>query len=451
MRYASSLIVIGLVWLLTFYPPLQSQSPYEPIQSSSFCHADWRINLPKLPTEPLKIWRLVEITKEVQPKPIISRGFFSETISLAPPSNQIELLAEATKLTDWPEPLAMEDLNRLQSLYEDNQGHTGLLTRLWGLVNFINLLWVVSIFGILLTLHPCLKVVAQPLIDLGFVGFQRLCQLLYPYRYQIGYILALWPIWGGTHCQSDNGFYFSLFGYVALAGLCIHQFGSGPFMDHWELRRYDRIYVFAYMTAIGFPLAIKHQSLFLGYLGVTSAYWALGFSAMCFGGLCFVIGFDNEDSMYRLLILNLLLEPWVLLLEIFPPSAEYQWLFYPFSHALMVYGHIVYFLTLLIMSSIDTRDRCGPYWFIQAIMVLSLGITTAMGLTLALPALINISLTFMILYVMIKVTERTYSEDWFIVVVFFGFILLGIASMYLSTHPDFLQSLINPITRVQTA
>merc|ERR1711981_1415633 len=89
-------------------------------------------------------------------------------------------------------------------------------------------------------------------------------------------------------------------------------------------------------------MALHYHSTLLAYLAVVCGYATLGFSVACFG-LCWCIGFNSEEGIERCLGASGL----TLLAVLVRPGMQLG----PFASPITVFGGIVGFLALLIVSS----------------------------------------------------------------------------------------------------
>jgi len=183
------------------------------------------------------------------------------------------------------------------------------------------------------------------------------------------------------------------------------------------------------------PLAVIHASRLVGFLAVLAIYGALGFVFLAFG-MGFLIGFNGANALHRCVVASVILMVGLTALRVSGLDPSYV---RPFALGGMCLGNIMYFLAVLILSSKWHGDR-DTYVLRQAAMLVSLIAAILLGSVYAIPAMTNTACTFLVLWLM----EKELEVDWAsctVVVAFFNFVALFLASLWLHQHPQYILSM----------
>jgi len=352
-----------------------------------------------------------------------------------------DALNEASKLANWhfSSPDELEKLGDLLKDYETK--HVSLPARIWGFLNFVNLLWIISIVGILITLYPCLSVILAPFARLFAELFMLLVRLLItlkPFLEPLGYIISYIIIVQSFRYQETVGLFVALTGITGFVGMYFYS-GKVHEVNPEKDVELKQFFFFATIALANVPLALHFDSRLFGYATVITAHMAVGFSVACYG-LCYVIGFQDRYALQRSVVASLITIPLFFVMRNVPEFAQYCG---PFMHPVYVFSSIVYLLGLLIVSSslYYSRSNDHGYFSAQLMMISSLLAFTFSGSVYGIQSFFNVSTTFAVLYLMEKTLEMELFRDAGIVAIFFMFVAMYFASMFLYTHPGFLMSL----------
>jgi len=187
--------------------------------------------------------------------------------------------------------------------------------------------------------------------------------------------------------------------YIAFTG-CL--FLAGAIILSAHLRNVDpsELRFFTILFVVFTPMAILHDSSWIGFLSVGALMGMLGFS-MAVTPLCYAIGFKDEDSVgigtaaaFYVLIA-------FVLYRIFLPTAPYV---HVFESGALFLGSFVGYLGLLIISS-KWYETDRNYAFKQ-LMTIGAGIAALyIGTVFGIGELQKIGGTFFALYLIEKVIE----------------------------------------------
>lgn len=220
---------------------------------------------------------------------------------------------------------------------------------------------------------------------------------------------------------------------------------------------YTKMYLLLFVTACFGPYAIYFQSSLFGFVCVASFYAFLGFYVFCFG-MCWIIGFDSQESVNRALIASLIL---VLLFSFAKISLQYgdenkvlvEHYLGPFSTSVLVMGSIMYFLSSLIAcarrysyyeripTTFVERIFGSMYTFRNVVFIGSLLVWLVLGTIYQVSYLRNIAIVFTVLYAMEKNADFVDRADLRIYCLFVWAIVWYNISLYLTKHPEFVAAL----------
>eukprot|EP00879_Flechtneria_rotunda_P027099 GHRR01028967.1.p1 GENE.GHRR01028967.1~~GHRR01028967.1.p1 ORF type:complete len:341 (+),score=99.01 GHRR01028967.1:1212-2234(+) len=195
--------------------------------------------------------------------------------------------------------------------------------------------------------------------------------------------------------------------------------------------------------------AVAHQSQLCGFLAVTAWFAALGFVVIPFG--CgWSVGWGSVDDMLRCELASGSLLLGLLLCRLLLPSTSEHvqgsqassWqLIQPFRLGVSVFGGVCLFLAGLIRSS-KWYSTGRSYWISNTTYLLLILASIAVGALAGLTGLHNTALTFLILWVSQKAIEVTAGRATWIAM-FALSLTLWRCSLYLTTHPGWLASLLD--------
>eukprot|EP00667_Euglena_gracilis_P012179 EG_transcript_12487 len=354
------------------------------------------------------------------------------------------ILAEAAQVCGRP--VSREELQAVGPLTLEMQEGRGIVSRILGIFNFVNVLWALAIIGILCTLLPALAFLGEPLFRFlvyvfteviwpivialkpvfeaaGYAGAYVLAVEAYRYPPDVYSMLSVWL------AVSSSAAFLVLFLYTSSE----HAPSSG---DHKE--------AFASLThlllaCVLVPHAACLRSSLLGFLAVAALCGALGFSVACYG-LCWALGFEDGPTMLRAGAACFLLNVTFMGLRAFNVPAD---ILKPFASGVGVICGVVYFLSLLIFSS--RFSRCSDeYWVRQLPMCFSLLLFILVGNAYHIRSVANTATTFAVLYCVEKYAEWASSLQWGPAAVcwFVGSFVLYFAAMYLHSHPDIIVAIV---------
>lgn len=364
----------------------------------------------------------------------------------APSSSErcAETLRLAGEAVQWPEPLSEAQLLGVKALLADLDAQRSVVDRTLGLLSFVNIIWLVSIVGILATVGPFVAYIFGPFL-ISIVG-RLFNQVILPtikalHRWGVleaaAYTVAFaFSVQGSRYSEGQAGAALN----VALTGglafvpcwvysTTLHVESSGGHTD--EFCVITGTLLMLTLT----PLASMHSSRLIGFLAVLSLYGALGFfvAAFPFG---YMVGFSGEDALQRCLLASVMLIigfAGLRMAGIDAPKLQ------PFAAGAMCLGNVMYFLALLIQSSRWRHSR--TYWQWQTGMACSLLAALFVGNVYALPSMANTATTFMLLYFFQKQIEVKWDSGFAIVVFFCNFVGLYYLAHYLHTHPEHIASM----------
>lgn len=356
------------------------------------------------------------------------------------------LLQRAGTAVGKGEPLQPSQLLGARAFITELEAQKSIVDRVTGFFSFVNIVWMVSIIGILLTVGPCLAYLIGPfLAKLASALIEHVIAPVATYLHRVGFLeflafmLALgFSVQGSRYPagQADAAKMVALTGGLSFVpcwaySTALHSTGGGNKNAFFTLSC-------SLLAAVLVPLALIHSSSLIGFLAVFSVYGALGFVAFAACG-GFVIGFDSEDSAHRCLVASVVLVAVFAAMRIIGVDPQ---VLQPFATGAMVLGNVMYFLALLINSS-KWRCRGSSYGARQALMGGSLLLAIFVGSVFAMPAMTNTAITFMVLWGMEKETEVKWS-GFAIVVLFANFVALYFIAHYLNTHPELIMSMFDP-------
>lgn len=307
----------------------------------------------------------------------------------------------------------------------------GLLGRFWRMVTFVNFLWLISIVGLTITFLPAMLQIFGPLLIHLAQIIIELLKLLWIYHEELGYVFLSYLSIQSFHYHKDIGFHLcftSLFGYCAMF---MHTLQLHAPNDSSET---SKLFMFCMMGLPTFLLTLMYESDFLGFMFVCLLYKYLGFSIMS-RGLCWCIGFNDEQDMNQTLGASLILIPLYFLINENTPLLKH------FQYGIYVFAVPVYFLSLLIKSSVYVSKK-NDYVTYQLMMILSLLMSMCCGSFCNISSLYNVGATFMFFYLGEKVQELDIWKNNAVILIFLGFLVTYFVSLWLNTHPAFLMSVI---------
>ena len=141
--------------------------------------------------------------------------------------------------------------------------------------------------------------------------------------------------WGFFISLTGAGFIFALYFYSIL------KYGEYAINDN------EYIILGTLITLTLFSLSIIFNSQIFSFLATIVFYYFLGFYTGCFG-LCYVIGFLNDNDMYRVVYTSFFLMTFYIGLKVLNINNT---IFELYRCPIQILGALTYFLGLLIIAS----------------------------------------------------------------------------------------------------
>jgi hypothetical protein len=239
--------------------------------------------------------------------------------------------------------------------------------------------------------------------------------------------------------------------YIATTGMAL----TGPALAYTTFRHACKLkggdkmalprMVSAWVAITVAPLAMAHDSNLLGYASVIAFYATLGFRVAAYG-LCYCVGFEDEDAMQRSAVTSFLLLCITGGARFLNNTFSLGGHFAPFRSAVSVFGGVVLFLALLIMSSRYYRHSTNGKRYITVNLItltLLLGFML-LGFVGGLPGMANTATVFLVLWLVEKYADVHLESEWN------GWVLVLVLSvaawrgaLWLHSRPQFTASLLN--------
>ena len=212
----------------------------------------------------------------------------------------------------------------------------------------------------------------------------------------------------------------------------------------------DMLYKFSlrFMAWGGVPLALLFQSDFLGFMAVFGVFTTLGLFG-CAGRFCYFLGFDSRNAFIRCQFASIILLAAAIGLHAMESSLVT--LFQPLQKSVCVFGALVLYNSLLIVSSkwYGERgskwygDKINPSYFVRnAFMAGTLLVCHCFGNIFHMTGLQNTTSVFTVAYLWTKSAEASAElklSTWLFA--FFTSCLLWRVSLYLHAHPGLITSM----------
>jgi hypothetical protein len=358
-----------------------------------------------------------------------------------------ELLQQAASVLSLSE-ISWEQLKAVRGFLKDLDQQQSLMDRVRGFFSFVNVMWLISIVGILCTVGPVLVLFFGPL--LSRIVSAMVTNVVVPigkalHKYGVfelfGYMLALaFSIQGSRYPagQADAAIMVALTGGLAFIPLWMYSTKLHVHTSGGNEKLFLSI-TNSLLAATLAPLAVLHDSRLIGFLTILAVYGALGFVCGAFG-LGYYIGFNGKDALGRCIAASIILIVTFTIVRLCAVDLAFM---RPFATGAMCLGNVMYFLGMLIASSRFNCTYGGKYAARQAVMIGSLIAALLVGNIYALSSMSNTATTFLVLWLMEKQMEVQW-QSFGIVVIFANFVFLYFVSHYLHTHPEHIVSLFDP-------
>jgi len=362
-----------------------------------------------------------------------------------------ELLAKAGHVLDADGEIQVS-WEQLESMLEEIlrfESQVGVVYRVLGFFTFVNTVWLCAIIGIAVSIGPSIYHILQPLHD----ALRRLVKWIYT-EIILPNILRMHR-WGVLEALAWLGCWFGLCQGVKIGAIDVGEMVSltasalaAPALGYTTLLRGKRTspevlgtVVPLFFVVACFPWALHYQSQLYGYITTVAAYNALGFG-VAHHRLCWCIGFNSEQAMHRVCASSLCLVSMFLSLKL-SGAANNSLLLTPFGSATSVFGTIMLFLSLLIISSKHyDYGESARWWYSNGLMLTLLVLLNAVGHTFGLVGMANTATTFGVLWTMEKYGEFHLENRWngWVLLLMFS-VVAWRGSLYLHAHPDYIVSM----------
>eukprot|EP01084_Bolivina_argentea_P002256 4167_1 len=321
-----------------------------------------------------------------------------------------------------------------------------MISKVFGIFSFINILWFLSILGISTTILPVIYNLGQPIWDeiynfiiIRFGGFlKRLLMNTYAYSvYELfGYFICWYFMYlGSENTKTPIGF------WVALTGLGLWMPMQYISIERWDTQISNKIVtsmISILSSVISIPLAYKYNSKLLGLTSVIGLYSYLGFFFQhFFGG--YIIGFDGDEAVGRSCIASMIFNGGLIGARLMNVNLHPIRMFIT---PILVVSNIVYFLAMLIHTN-EYRywwitNRAQKYWKRQIKMIVSLLMAMFFGNYLGYNALSNTAYVYTGLYILQKCSEwpRLWEGHYIYYTVFGISVSCWRIALYLHKNPQ---------------
>jgi hypothetical protein len=247
--------------------------------------------------------------------------------------------------------------------------------------------------------------------------------------------------------NKEYGFYISLTGasfYFCLVFFhnYLYDTKEGSIWFNSEDENKDFIFKSILITITFFSLSLYYNSILFSFATVLIFYCIFGFYTKCYG-LCYVIGFEDKNSMLKIIINSFILLLIFIIIRALNINNEMIELY---RSPIQIFGTFTYFLGLLIISSIYYDEIKKSYVERQIIFVVSLLVVLFVGNVYDLPSLTNTAYVFGALYLMEKNVDFFMKiEGNIMVMILILSLFLWWLSLYLHRHPKIIISIISGI------
>ena len=378
---------------------------------------------------------------------------YTELRKANPSSNTPQIKAILTQAATLLNRLTIEEdeFNQVYKAILEKEKEVSLYSKFKGFFNFVNLMWLGAIIGILCTIGPFIAIIISPLMEsLTKIAIFIVNNIIIPCNRVgvfevIAYFVCILFVSDGYRYNQEVGFYIALLGILGFIPCFFYStflFYPYPSQDSEKA-----IQFFSIVFTITFlPFTLFYQSHLLAWFLVILFYNCLGFSVLTYG-LCYFIGFSRDELMFRCFLTSFYIQTIFITLKISGSSALYLDIF---AEPFTILGSIVLFLALLIMSSKWFSFRRSDYYYInnqnyiqrQFLMIIFLVAYIYIGSVYGINGMKNTAITFLVLYISEKYVEIHYYLDAPIVVLgFFASVFAYVVSLYLYSHKEFVTSL----------
>ncbi|KAI8621447.1 hypothetical protein BC830DRAFT_1163677 [Chytriomyces sp. MP71] len=452
------LLFVGIFWaLLLSEQPFTSITP--PLFASYNSSAAVERQLPILATnlsQALVLGRVLEV---------VSR------LDSLPDSEVAKALATASEIAGRL--ISVQDILHLPATLAELDAGTSVMDVLLSFFSLVNLMWIVSIFGLFMTAQYALSILLAPIAstlaslwELYLYPALLVCQPAYePLIYVMSVVVAIEAARHQVSTFTASG------AMIGLSAWAVFWLGLS-YTAHLELKpmlnmdpkptveetwnETRRVYIKASLLAsfVAASLAIQHQSPFMGFMAVISLLHSMGFSAFAMP-LCIFIGFGSESETLRCLAVSGFLTLVNMSLQV-TRLTSHEWVA-PFQPALSIMGTSVFLLamniaTILLPYSHDRANKKSPaeiFMIFLRYMAVYFSLTifcVIAGTLLGLDGMANVgkvyaAIFFLTLFCCVKPKDAGLVSFWW----FALFCILYGVSMTLSANPQYLYALVGGI------
>jgi hypothetical protein len=356
------------------------------------------------------------------------------------------------------------------------ESHVSIITRVRGMVTFVNILWLTATAGISVSIGPSVYHLVRPLQGLLLRWSKWIFnQIILPFVTKchyygifevLVYVLCSLFLLDGQRMHASTGIYVSLTGSLSLAGCFMYSTSLWtnkiPKSDQLIRSKQFRFMYCMWMASIFTPLALSFDSTLFGYCTVASVFSGLGFSTFT-SHLAIFIGFDSRKETVRVNIASGLLVAAYLVFQfslrltvlanlgttgattVTGMMGGVNTMLRPFSSAVSVLGTNMFFLSMMILA--ETEDITSDEILSRGRHSVSMGCTLMLvllcGLFMGIDSLSNVSLTYGTIWILIRYGRfhlRSKWNRWFLIFLFSC--LFWKLSMFMHAHPAFVVSLL---------
>jgi hypothetical protein len=356
------------------------------------------------------------------------------------------------------------------------ESHVSIITRVRGMVTFVNILWLAATAGISVSIGPSVYHLVKPLQKLLLRWSKWMFnQIILPFVTKchyygifevLAYVLCSLFLLDGQRMHASTGIFVSLTGSLCLAGCFVYSTflwtNKIPKSDKLIRSKQFRFMYCMWMASIFTPLALSFDSTLFGYCAVASVFSGLGFSTFT-SHLAIFIGFDSRKETVQVNIASGLLVASYLVFQFslrLAVSANIgttgttvvtgmiggvNTLLRPFSSAVSVLGTNMFFLSMIILAETEdvTSDGILSGGRHSVFMGCSLMLVLLCGLFMGIDSLSNVSLTYGTIWILLRYGRfhlKSKWNSWFLIFLFSC--LFWKLSLFLHAHPSFVVSLL---------
>ena len=446
----------------------------QPIKDSDRNKLSYKDYIHSIPKEQKKIWKLSELEYSLRE---IEKTYANDL------EKKEKLTEEILKKAQEIVGTGKMNAEILHKYYEflDSKDKNSFISRVKGFFNFVNVIWMISIFGIIISFQSSLKILIDKFVEIILFFFES---FIYPilvffkpillkmidmfkiffiiliqkiiiifedfiipiiiklYIYGVieclAYVFSIILISDGMKVNKEWGFYISLTGIAFILLLFAYSIElKGERSIGEEEIRLTSIILSILTTIVLFSLSVYFNSKFLSFLATIIFYLFVNSKAVKFG--LFNENRSFEDFRIQLVISSFFLINFYIILRWANIDNQIIELY---NIPIQIFGTLIYYLGMLIISSKDYCIRMDSYVRRQIIYIASLFLFIFFGIILNLPFLTNITYVFGIVYLIakgIEITSRIKDGVW--LWVFAISIFTWRLSLYLHKHPEIVISL----------